>query len=229
MYRSWPGFIILLVFIGISATARAEFIVSSAIIEFTGDGPRQQDIELISRAKDNDYIVSEVSEILNPGAANESRRLIEDPAEAGLLVTPDKTILVAGSRKVLRFVLLKSPDEREHIYRVSVKPVIKGVQNNAKMGLKILVGYEVLVIVRPAAMQPFYNAHRAGKVFSVTNTGNTNILFQNGKQCVQVNDCKLAQVMRVYPGQTDTVTLPLDRAVTYSIWNGKDTIEKRLD
>lgn len=74
--------------LSMATPAHADFIVSSAIIEFTGDGPRQQDIELISRSKENDYIVSEISEVLHPDSPDEKRRLIDDPAQGGLLATP---------------------------------------------------------------------------------------------------------------------------------------------
>lgn len=208
-----------------SSPAKAEFNVSSAILEFTSDGPRQQDVELISRSKDNDYVVAEIAEIVHPGMKDENRRKIDDPSSGILLVTPDKTILAGGSRKVMRFVLLKDPDAEEHIYRVAVKPVIKGVDKGSKVGIKVLVGYEVLAIVRPANMNPAYTAVRQGKKFTVTNSGNTNILFQNGKQC---ETCKLPPVVRVYPGQTAELTLPADQAVTYQIWNGKETVEKEF-
>jgi len=206
--------------------ARADFLVTSAIIEFTADGPRQQDIEIVSRSKDNDYIQADVSEIVHPGAPDESRRLITDPDGSALLDTPTKTVLSGGGRKVMRFVLLKNPDEKEHIYRVAIKPVIKGVNNNAKVGLKILVGYEVLVIIRPVTPHVAYEAQRQGQTFTVTNTGNTNILFQSGQQCKASNDCALAPVVRVYPGQTAQVTLPSPSSVSYSVWDGTEATEK---
>ena len=208
--------------------AHAEFMIASAIVEFTADGPRQQDIELVSRSKGNDYIEAEISEIVHPGQADESRRVLDDPTAAGLLVTPDKTVLTGGGRKVLRFVLLKEPDAEEHIYRVAIKPVIKGLDTSAKVGLKILVGYEVLVIVRPAAPLPRYEASRHGKTFTVRNTGNTDILFQNGKQCAAGAACVPAPVLRVYSGTVEHVELPLDIAAAYSIWDGADTSEKQF-
>lgn len=214
-----------LLIIIVAPSAKAEFIISSAIVEFTSDGPQQQDVELVSRSKDNDYIVTEVSEIKNAGTKNESRELVEDPASGMLLVTPDKTILSAGGRKLLRFMLLKAPDAVEHIYRVAIKPVIKGVDNKSKIGLKVLIGYEVLVIVRPANAVATYNAARQGNVLTITNTGNTNVLFQNGKQCLKDN-CVMPQVVRVYPGQTNQVPLKFDQPVSYSVWDGKETIEK---
>jgi len=212
-----------------SFPAQAEFVISSAIVEFTADGPRQQDIELLSRSAGNDYIVAELAEIDHPGAAEESRHVLDDPEQGRLLVTPDKTILAAGSRKLLRFVLLQDPDAQEHVYRVAVKPVIKGVDNTGKVGLKILIGYEILVIVRPASMTPHYEAQRQGRRFRVANTGNTDILFQNGQQCATSDDCKRPPVLRVYPGQTTAVDLPLDQPVTYAIWDGATTVEKKFE
>src|SRR6185369_15429223 len=103
-----------------------------------------------------------------------------------LLVTPDKTVLAGNGRRILRFVLLRDLDDKEHVYRVAIKPVIRGVENDNKLGLKILVGYEALVIMRPAVPMPAYSATRNGNLVEVTNTGNTGILFQNGQQCPEL-------------------------------------------
>ncbi len=219
-------FLILGLFI--AQPARAEFLISNAVIEFTADSPHQQDIELIGRGQEGDYIASEVTEVIHPGMPDERRQVLDNPSKAGLLVTPDKTILPAGAHKVLRFVLLKAPDAEEHIYRVAIKPVIKGLNGNGKLGLKILVGYEVLVIVRPTPLQPDYKANRTGKTFTIQNTGNTDILFQAGQQCVN-DKCETPPVMRVYPEQTNKVTLPLNTAVQYSVWDGQTTAEKKWD
>ncbi len=211
------------------ARAHADFMIASAIVEFTQDGPRQQDIELISRSKENDYIETQINEVIHPGQPDETRRLIDDPSQSALLVTPDKTVLTGGGRKILRFVLLKEPDSEEHIYRVAIKPVIKGLDSKAKIGLKILVGYEALVIVRPVAPDPHYVAKRIGKTLTIQNTGNTNILFQNGKQCDAAKECKVLPVARVYPGATDTVTLGTDAPASYSVWDGGMTSEKQFE
>ncbi len=225
MWRNCLAAIILLL-CGTTA-AQADFIISSAIVEFTKDGPSQQDVDIISRSKDNEYLSVDVVEVVNPGMPQESRRTIDDSAQSGLLVTPDKMILDGGNRKVLRLVLLNPPDDKEHVYRVAIKPVIKGVDNSSKVGLKILVGYEILVIVRPAAMQVQYQAARRGKIFSAINTGNTDVIFQNGKQCETGDtNCKTPNGLRVYPGTTAQVELPFDQPVLYAIWDGKDTVEK---
>jgi hypothetical protein len=99
-----------------------------------------------------------------------------------------------------------------------------------KVGLKILVGYEALVIVRPVDPVRSYSASvdHAGHAFVVTNNGNTNVLFQNGKQCTAPDACKILPVVRVYAGTTERVPLPGDGKVTYSIWDGDATTEKQF-
>lgn len=205
-----------------ASNARAEFLISSAILEFTQDGARQQDIELVSRGGETDYIVTEVNEIVGPGTPQEAHQRIEEPADGWLLVTPDKTVLAAGSRKVLRFVLLREPDEAEHIYRVAVKPVVSEVKNPAKVGLKVLIGYEALVIIRPAVVMPRYDITRNGKTLTVANRGNSNVLLQSGTQCEERAACPLPPVVRAYAGQTARIELPRDAPVTYSVWDGKE-------
>ena len=230
MFFSRLGFLILfLILFGFYRQAQAEFVISSAIVEFTKDGSSQQDIELVSRSKDKDYIVSEISEVLNPGTPDETRKIIDDPEQSRLLVTPDKTILTSGGSRVLRFVLLKDLDQSEHIYRVAIKPVIKGIENKTKVGLKILIGYEVLVIMRPANAEPSFTAQRDGKIFTVINKGNTNILFENGTQCKSDETCPMPPVLRAYAGQTTSITLPKDQAVDYMVWDGSVTDQRHFD
>lgn len=222
-------FIAVLFLFLLSGSVKAEFIVTSAIVEFSKDTPPQQDIEIISRSRDNDYIVAELIEVINPGASNEIRRPVTDAAQSHLLVTPDRTILGGGSRKTIRFVLLKPLDDQEHIYRVAIKPVVKGVENNSQIGLKILLGYEILVILRPQEMKPSYQVVRQGNSLTLTNNGNTNIVLQNGQQCTAANQCSMSPTIRSYAGQSVTETLPYNTAVSYSVWNGQEVVEKQID
>lgn len=203
-----------------SLPAHAEFIVSSAIVEFTSDQPKQQDIELVSRSESDDYIVAEISEIIHPGLKDEMPFAIEDPADGNLLVTPNKAVLAAGTRKLLRFVCLKPLDEQERIYRVAVKPVIRGIEGARKIGLKVLIGYEVLVIMRPAQIRSDFQVTRRGRQLAIANRGNSNVLLQNGSQCEASQQCPLPASVRVYAGQTAELTLPQDKPVTYTVWDG---------
>ncbi len=202
------------------AASQAEFIISSTILEFAAGKPEQQDVELISRGKENDYILAEVSEVVHPGTAHEQRKPVADMAEPELLVTPDKTVLPPGGRKLMRFVLLASPGAAERIYRVALKPVIRGVENTDQVGLKVLVGYEVLVIVRPASLKPAYTARRKGNALVVRNTGNTNILFQGGRPCADGASCAPLPSERVYAGAEARLPLPAVGQAAYTVWDG---------
>ncbi len=210
--------------------ARAEFIINQAILEFNDTSGTQQDIDMISRSEGSDYVVTEVYEVRDAGLPSESKQLVDDPGKSGLVVTPNKTILAGGSRQVLRFVLLDPLSDHERIFRVAVKPVVGDLGTSAKMGLKVLVGYEVLVIVRPATIAPQFTVERQGKMLTVKNRGNSNILLQPVEQCAANNpkDCAQTPPARIYPQQMATVTLPYDAPLTTSIWDGKNTQQKAL-
>ncbi len=209
-----------------SVPARAEFMLSNAIVEFNGQNP-QQDIELISRSEQNEYVETELYEIINPGREDEQRRRIANPAEGGLLVTPDKTILTGKSRKILRLILLRDPGDQERIYRLVIKPVIKGVESETQLGLKVLVGYEALVIVRPKSPETKISLTRKDNILSVANSGNTNVLLQSGQQCLDGKDCKTMPALRVYAGNSEDITLPHAAPGSYFVWDGQTLSEQR--
>ncbi len=208
--------------------AQAAFILSSAIVDFNKNS-KQQDIELISQGQESDYIITQVYEVQNPGLANEKHVEIKNPEDAGILVTPDKTILPPGGRKNMRFVLLRDADDSEHIYRVIIKPVINDVSSNSKMALKVLIGYEALVIVRPLNPAPNLTGNRTGNKITFKNSGNTNVILQSGEQCVdpvEKKDCKPLPLTRIYPGQETSMELPFSTTATYFIWDG-EKLEKK--
>ncbi|MGE0754248.1 MAG: molecular chaperone [Alphaproteobacteria bacterium] len=222
-------FVLSIIFSLAALPAHAEFILSSSIIEFSAGSPKQKDIEIISRSQENDYVVSEISEVARAGLEGEKQQPVEDPRNSWLLVTPNRTILTGGSRRVLRFVLLKEPDDKEHIFRVAVKPVISGVEAQALVGLKVLVGYEVLVIIRPAEIKSAVEGQRQGDTLYLHNTGNTNILLQSGRQCDAAQECANLPARRIYPGQKMQLSLPQAAPVTYSLWDGKKTMSRSFD
>lgn len=211
--------------ISLAMPAHAEFTLSTAVIEFTNNGTMQQDIELTSRSNEEEYIENELYEITNPGQENEARQLVENPVEAGMMVTPDKAILAGNGRRLVRFVLLNPPGEREKVFRATIKPVVNDIVTEAKMGLKLLIGYEVLVIVRPATITPDFSITRAGREVTVMNRGNSNILIEPGRQCPsgvsEQEQCKSTSAMRVYAGTSTKMELPFDAPVTYHLWDGR--------
>ena len=203
--------------------ARAEFLLSEVIIDFLDGAARQHDIEVISKDNETQYIDTETYLVENPTAPDEKRTQIANPQESGLMVTPNKMALAAGARKLMRFLLLKPQTDKDQIYRVAVKPVIQGVDaGDQKVALKVLVGYEALVIVRPKNPKIELTAQRKGNSLTIINKGNTNANLQSGQQCDNTGgECKELSVARIYAGQSWTTTLPhLDGEAKYQVWNG---------
>lgn len=198
----------------------ADMVLSNAIIHFEEGQANRQDIEIENVGDEVMYVAIEPRLVTNPGTGDEGRELINDPREAGLLVTPNKMAIPAGGRKVIRFVNLKSDNDIERIFRVTVKPVVGEIVAQ-ETGVKILVGYEVLVLMQPST--PNYNVvgKREGNTLFFENTGNINVLLREGKQCAQALDseidCQPLPGKRLYPGMEWSVELPHDAPVEYYV------------
>lgn len=212
----------------LAAPAHAEFAMSEMVIDFAPDAPRQHDVELISQDKETQYIATETIVVEHAGLPDEKRTTFSDPQKSGLMLTPNKMVLAPSARKQMRLLLLKPQAEQDQIYRLVVKPVIQGVEaKNQRMALKVLVGYEALVIVRPKEPKIDIKAVRKGNSLTLTNNGNTNANLQSGQQCDATgSNCKELNVTRIYAGQEWTTTLPyMDGAAKYQIWNGVEMKE----
>ena len=207
----------------LASPAQAQFAMSEMIIDFASDAARQKDVEIISQSKETQYISTDTYVLDHPSESNEKRMLVKDPQKSGLLITPNKMVLPVGARKIMRFLLLHPQADKDQIYRVAVKPVILGGDaGNQRMALKILVGYEALVIVRPKDAKIDLVANRKGNSLTLTNNGNTNAYLQTGQQCDSTGgNCKDINVARIYAGTSWTSTLPYtDGVAKFQVWDG---------
>ena len=117
-------------------------------------------------------------------------------------------MLGPGERKVVRLSLLERPDDRDRIYRVTIKPVI-GEIVASQSALKLVVGYDVLVIARPQNARPLLDVSRRGNTVELRNLGNTNALLFNGRQCDEAaTDCAELPSKRIYAGGVWQFELP---------------------
>lgn len=200
-----------------STTAFANMELSNVILHFEPGDPARQDVEISNAGETPLYIDIIPTVVLSPGEESEARSAITDPRAAGLLVTPNKLIVPPGATKVVRFVKL-GPSTVERVYRVAAKPVIGDIDAE-RSGLKILIGYEILVIVYPDDTEPNLEVTRDGQHFSVRNTGNANVLLREGYQCLEPDlpfeDCTSLPGRRMYPGNEWSTELPYDLPVTY--------------
>ena len=206
-----------LIGIGLTAPAYGELVLSDLVVELQPGKYGRKDIELWNKGEERTYVEISPAEIVNPGQASETRRQEPNPEQLGLLVSPNRMILEPGQHKVIRIATIVPPLDRERIYRVTVKPVVGDVSGE-HTGLKVLVGYDVLAIVRPANPAPKIVGSWEGRTAIIRNEGNSSAELLNGKQCRATStNCTSLPGKRLYAGAEWKLPLEADGPVEYSV------------
>lgn len=198
------------------APAHADLVLSKLIVELQPGTHMREDLEVWNDSPDRTYVAIEPREIINASLPTQSVRQDPDPEKLGLLVAPWRMILEPGQRKLIRIASVSGTTDREHVYRVTVKPVIGGIESEDS-GLKVLVGYDVLVLVRPAQPVPNVAASRNGRKLTFSNSGNVSVEVVNGRQCNTSAQCTELPGKRLYPGVSWTVDLQSDSPAEYTL------------
>lgn len=223
---------ILLVLTGLLAlnTAVAGIGLSEAIVDFSDPRKQRHDLWVINDGKERAYVAIEPAEIVNPGLPGEKRVTEPDPEKRGLLVSPTRMILEPEQRRMIRLVVI-GDRQKERIYRVKIHPVTPPPGTGAEpapatrsgIAIKVITGYDALVIVRPLEARANIVTRREGDELVFSNTGNTNALLFNGKQCdSKGKNCKDLPAMRLYAGASETITTPYHTTVSYEVMVGDD-------
>ena len=197
--------------------ARAEMILSHVIVDLAPGTVPSNDIEIWNTDEERLYVVVEPVEVISPGLPEEQRVQRPDPEQLGLLVTPNRLILEPGQRKRVRITALSPRGAVDRIYRVAIKPVAGDLAAKAT-ALKVLVGYDVLVMLRPEEPTEQLSASRHGRTITFRNDGNTNIELFDGRQCdAKGGRCVDLPGKRLYAGAVWTLPLPYDAPLDYAI------------
>jgi P pilus assembly chaperone PapD len=184
--------------------ARAELVLSELVVDLQPGQNSRADVEIWNNGPDRSFVAVDPREILDAGSPKESIRKDPDPEKLGLLVSPERLILEPGQRRLLRIASIE-PADRERIYRVTVKPVV-GPLASAESGLKVLVGYDVLVLVRPPELRPHVSGSRSGDQLTLRNDGNVSVELVDGKTCNgSTKTCADLPGGRLYAGSEKTV------------------------
>jgi P pilus assembly chaperone PapD len=203
--------------------AHAELLVSQLVVELSPGEHRRSDVEIVNSGPEQVFVSVEPREIIAAGTSAESARTDPDPEKLGLLVSPARMVLEAGQRRLLRIASIES-SSRERIYRVTVKPVVGQLQSEAS-GLKVLVGYDMLVIVRPPELKPHVSAARSGERLILTNDGNVSVELEGGKACdAAMKICKDLPGGRLYTGAQKAIRIAADRRVSYELKVGSKIV-----
>ena len=206
--------------------ARAELVLGDLIVELQQGKQAREDVEIWNDSPDRSFVAVEPREIINPGLPSQSVRQDPDPERLGILVSPARMILEPGQRRLLRVANLSADPAREHVYRVTVKPVVGAIQSDAS-GLKIMVGYDVLVLVRPLRPEANLIAVRNGRSLYFSNKGYVSVEIVDGRQCARArSNCVQLPGKRLYSGASWTVQLQSDFPAEYMV-KSPDRTERR--
>ena len=120
---------------------------------------------------------------------------------------------------MVRVAALGGRAATDKVYRVAIKPVA-GELSATATALKVLVGYDALVLLRPAAIAGEVTAVRHGRRLTFHNGSNTAQEIYDGEQCVAGQTCARLPAKRVYAGAEWTLDLPGDAPVTFTLSDG---------
>lgn len=201
----------------------ADMLIDNSIIYFEPGKPHRQDITVRNTGKSPLYIKVTSSVVHAPGTDQQSRKKAINPKQSGLLVSPNKLVVPPGGRKLIRFVNLQPSRDREGVYRVVIEPVVGKIQAQEN-AVKVMIGYEILVLAQPKTSKPNLTAQRNGKTLTLSNDGNVNIYLFRGKQCPQNNSeneqCTTLRDKRLYPGNQWQLSLAEDAPVQFQLATG---------
>ena len=205
-----------------------EMVLSQVIVDLLPAKPPRDDIEVWNDGDERLYVSAEPFEIRAAGTPAETRSPAGTPEESGLLVAPQRLILEPGERRTIRIALIGERPPSDRVFRVAIKPVAGPVSASTD-ALKVFVGYDTLVLVRPEGPTSEIEGQRAGRTLTLRNTGNTAQELFDGRQCdASGADCRALPAKRLYPGATWEQALPFDAEVTYRSSIGPEVRERRF-
>ncbi len=216
-------FITALGFVFFSSLAGADIFVDRAIVRLGPDSAPREDVKVINNGDQEGYVQVDVFEVRNPGTDGEERVKVTDPNAVKLIASPNKLAIPPNGQKLVRIVNLDPSSTDERIYRINITPVLAPLQEDSGSVVRVVVAYQLLVIVDPAQAVEDLEIKRSGYLFSIRNNGNSNVLISDAKQCDQASDhCVDIPAHRVYPGNFWETELVFDSPVTFKLtsYNG---------
>lgn len=192
----------------------AQITVDQSVLEFD-PSQKTQDLELRNAGDYKIFLDLKIAEIIDPHTTTPTRVELTDPRTSPVLVSPEQVLLVPGQRKRIRLIMRDPAIDSDRVFRLSVKPYTGKVSLGAAQpgkttsGIKVLLGYEILLLSRPAELKPQMEIERSDSSITLTNTGNTNVLLRRIAQCEKDgSECIELQPNRLYVGERLELELP---------------------
>lgn len=213
------GLAALLGLVVLAPSAHADMVLSQVIVDIKPDAAEFEDIEVYNDGEERLFVAVEPSRIEDPGQRGETRVREPDPSALGLLVSPQRLILEPNQRRIVRVAAIGERGSTDKVYRVAIKPVV-GQLSAGSTALKVLVGYDALVLLRPKTISGGVTATREGRKLTFHNASNTAQEIYDGQQCVAGKPCARLPAKRVYAGVDWAVDLPADAPVEFTVSDG---------
>jgi hypothetical protein len=201
-------------------------------IDFTDTNQHAESIHVYNGSTETAYVAIDLIEVIDAGLSTEHRVLyrqlrggdatvkidestgyeLRDIKGSQLVITPSKMIITAQSGRAaygtVKIIRVGKMEAVERIYRLRVRPVIDGFQmsEGQNIGLKLLVGYELLVTVHPNEKIVSQVLEKNKQGYLLKNTGNVNFYIEKAQHCI-AKICTKLNAKRVYAG--DNYNLPL--------------------
>jgi hypothetical protein len=211
-----------------ATTTRADMVLSEAIVDLQSPGEMRHDIEVSNSGEEPLYVEIEVAQIVDPERAQPTRVHLDDPRTAGLLASPNRLVVAPAELKRVRVVVRKPATERDLVYRVSFIPRENPAVSEEEIAFKVLIGYDVLVIVRPPQGKPELRVEREGQRMLFENAGNSSVLIRKLEQCPEAAaECTEINGNRLYAGERWEVILPHPEPVrVFESYRSNNTVKQ---
>jgi P pilus assembly chaperone PapD len=225
--------------LALPAAGWAGMALDRSIVHLNPGDPESVDVAVANNGDEPLYVDASVAEVVAPGSPAEERVLLRASADVPMLVSPNKLVIPPGQRRLLRIVNMAGHSDTERVFRVTAKPVAPPVVAE-RSGIRILVGYQVLVIVAPTDPKPNLESHRNGRELVLENHGNVNFMLHSGVQCapgVEVDDvpagedkegCIRFDGNRLYPGNAWKLETQWDTPVLFTVTTGERNDRRRF-
>jgi len=221
--RLWSASLATLpILVALSASdARADMVLSDIIVDLQAPDQMRHDIEVWNSGEEPLFVEVKTMQVMEPAGDETIREEMIDPRKAGLLASPKRLAIAPDERKRVRLVARKFPGDEDLVYRVAFVPKENTTSTTKALAFKVLIGYEVLVLLRPPNARPELVVTREGKALHFENNGKSSVLLRKLEICnegaampIQAEGaCEELPGNRLYAGETWDVDLPSDGPV----------------
>jgi len=190
----------------------AQLNVDKSVIELSSSDERRV-IRLSNSGEDTLYVNLELHQVQDPTALEMTLLPSTDALSSGILVHPRQLIIAPGQTRTARVVLKKSIPEIDEVYRLVLSPFAGDALAESKStkgaGIRMLLGYKILVLVRPDELNPEIELQRDSESVRLVNHGNTNVLMRTLEACNPDGlSCQKLPSNRVYAGEVLSLDIP---------------------